>query len=169
MRILTGSCAIAALILSATAALAVSGPSGKYAFVSMEMCEAQLTVTKDFNGKVTDVNLTKAGMMAGGTGYITFTPTSASAGNATVTGAVLIESGALRVGSNGFNWHQNADNQPSTPYSFTATTFTFGGQVYRIVGGNLAGGIYKNVYLVRRDDTVPGNANCIISISATKQ
>ena len=168
MGTLKGLSATSALILSTTAVFAASGPSGKYAFVSTEMCEPQLTVTKDGNGKVTNVALSKSGMMAGGAGYVTFAPTSASGGTATVTGSVLIEGGALRVGATGFSWHQKTDNHPSTPYSFTATTFTFGGKVYRIVGSNLASGFYKNVYLVRRD-TSDGNANCVNMISATKQ
>jgi hypothetical protein len=167
MRIITGLGVISALILSTVTASAVNRPSGKYAFVSVESCEAQLTLTKDAQGKVTNVVLAKSGMMSGGAGYITFNQTSASGGNATITGSVLIEGGAVRVGGNGFNWIQKADNQPATAYSFTATTFTYGGQVYQIVGSNLVSGIYKNVYLISRD-TAKGNANCVNTISATR-
>ena len=168
MRTHTCLGAMSALLLSATAAFAATGPSGKYAFISSEMCEAKLTVSKDNNGKVISVGLTQPGLMSGGVGYITFTPKSASGGNAAVTGSTLIEGGALRVGAFAFNWAQKANNKPATPYSFTATTFTFGGMVYRYVGSNLAGGFFRNVYLARRD-TAGGNTNCVNVISATKQ
>ena len=106
-------------------------------------------------------------MMSGGAGYITFTQTSANGGTATITGSVLIEGGAVRVGNNGFAWSEKGDDQPATAYSFTATTFTYGGQVYQMVGSNLASNVYKNVYLIRRD-TADGNANCVNTISATR-
>jgi hypothetical protein len=169
MRTLTSLSAISALILSTAAANAVNGPNGKYAFISVESCEARLTLSKDINGKVTDVVINKSGMMSGGAGYVTFTPTSASGGKATITGSVLIEGGAVRVGNNGFNWSQKPDNQTGVTYSFTATTFTFGGQVYQMVGSNLPSPskIYRNVYLIRRD-TADGNANCVNTISATR-
>ena len=161
MRILALTGALCALAFGTASAFA-AGPSGKYAFVSTTFCEAKLVVTKDGNGKVTDVTTTQPGMMSGETGFITF-----ANGHATVTGAVLIEGGAVRVGNNGFAWHQKTDNTPSTPYSFTATTFTYGSQVYQYVGSNTVGGIVKNVYLMRRD-SVPGNPNCVSTISATK-
>ena len=63
---------------------------------------------------------------------------------------------------------QRPNNPPTTSYSFTATTFTFGGKVFQFVGSNLVGGFYRNVYLVRRD-TADGNPNCVNVISATKQ
>ena len=74
----------------------------------------------------------------------------------------------MRIGSSGFNWVQKPDNQTATPYSFTATAFTFGGQVYQMVGSNIVSGIYRNIYLMRRD-LVNGNSNCVNTVSATKQ
>ena len=168
MRHSIGVAAFAAATMFASVVHAANGPNGKYAFVSVEMCEARLAVTKDSNGKVTDVSLTKAGMMSGNAGYITFTPTSASGGKATITGAVLIEGGAVRIGNAGYNWSQKPDNQAGVPYSFTATTFTFGGQVYQLYGSNNFKTIYQNIYLIRRD-TVDGNSNCVQTLSATKQ
>ena len=168
MRHPIGLAAFAAAAFIANAAQAANGPNGKYAYVSVEMCEAKLTVTKDANGKVTNVSLSQAGMMSGGAGYITFTLTSASGGKATITGAVLIEGGAVRIGNSGFNWNQKPDNLTGVPYSFTATTFTFGGQVYQFYGSNNVKTTYQNVYLIRRD-TVDGSSNCVQTISATKQ
>lgn len=168
MRHPIGVAAFAAAAIFTSAVQAANGPNGKYAFVSVEMCEAKLTVTKDSNGKVTNVSLSKAGLMSGNAGYITFTPTSASGGKATISGAVLIEGGAVRIGTSGFNWIQKPDNLTGVPYSYTATTFTFGGQVYQFYGSNNFNTTYQNVYLIRRD-TVDGNANCVQTMSATKQ
>lgn len=150
-------------------------PSGAYAFASNEMCEAQLAVTKSGSGNVTDVKLSKTGMMEAGNGIITFTPTSATGGTFTITNSTLVDGGSLRLGSvSSFPWHQITQNQSNVPYSFTATTVTVGSgaqqQVYQLVCGNVVSGVCGSVFLVRRDTTtVPNNTDCVNSISAVKR
>src|SRR6185437_14539850 len=145
------------LLPIASPAWAAAAPklSGAYAFASNEMCQAQLAVTSDGTGHVTNVTIAKTGMMEAGNGIITFTSTSATGGTFTITNSTLIDGGALRAATDGFPWHQLTKNQTSTPYSFTATTFTFGSgaqkQVYQMVCGNIVSGVCRSVYLVRRD------------------
>jgi hypothetical protein len=161
-----------AALLCAMPGLACAAPevNGKFAYMSQSFCEAKLTVTKDGNGKVTSVNLTQAGMMSVSTGYITFNQNTSKA---TITGATLLEGGALRVANSGFNWTQGPDNNPTpTDFAFTNTTFTYGGQVYRMVYSDQAGeNAFRTVYMMRRftNDGAQGNPNCFEAIWATKQ
>jgi hypothetical protein len=168
----TVKCFGVAALLCAMPGLACAAPevNGKFAYMSQSFCEAKLTVTKDGNGKVTSVNLTQAGLMSVSVGYITF---NQNTGKATITGATLIEGGGLRVANSGFNWAQKPDNNPTpTEYSFTNTTFTYGGQVYKMVYSDQAGeNAFRSVYLMRRwtDEANPDNPNCLEAIWATKQ
>jgi hypothetical protein len=163
----------AALLVSATAGqTAAPKISGKYAFLSSTFCEAQLTLKKDNQGKVTDVLISRSGLLSSNVGYITFTPTSNAAGDAVITGSTMVEGGALRVNNNGFNWTQKTDNVPSTPYSFTATTFTFGDQTYKMVfsEADTTSGFFRQVYLMRRASNDNNtNPDCVEIISANKQ
>ncbi len=153
------------------AAAAAPQVAGKYAYMQISQCEAQLTTAKDENGKVTDVNTVQNGLMSVGNGYITFNPkfSGATHGTAIVNGSNLIEGGSVRVNGNGFSWHQKLENFRA-PYSFAATTFTVGGQVYAMTYANLVNGFYQTIYLVQLDTTNgSGNPNCLNAITATRQ
>ena len=145
-----------------------AGPqvTGKYAYVSTTHCEAKLNVTKDLQGKVTNVTLQSGGVVSSSVGYITFTKTSATGGTAVISGATLIEGGTLRVNNNGFNWVTKPDNMPSTPYSFTETTFTLGGMTFRMAYADAEGAYFRTVYLVRRESPT---SNCLETVWATRQ
>lgn len=114
--------------------------------------------------------LSQSGQFSGGTGIITFTPTSTTGGTASLTNATVIEGGVVRIGTAAFNWSQKSNNKSNIPYSFTATTFTFGGQVYQMSCGNIVNGVCRSVFLVHRDSANNNtNPNCVNAISAVKQ
>jgi hypothetical protein len=161
--------AVAALLVMSTAAIAAPPTvDGRYAFLSQTFCEAKLIVSKA-GPNVTNVTLSQSGQMYSGVGYITF---NSGAGTASITSQKGIEGGTLRVNNTGFAWGPAKDpNQTNIPYSFTNSTFTFGGQDYVMVyADGEGGGAYRSVYLVRRGQgNSETNANCVESIWATKQ
>ena len=162
--------AMAMCVMAGAAHSATPRVKGAYAFISQGYCEAQITTTKDVDGDVRNVNPTKAGQAWSSIGYINVTPTSATAGNATITGSTLVEGGALRINGSGFNWTQKADNQASQSYSFTPTTFTYAGMTYQMVYADPYGAgdaYFRTVYLLRK--TVEAGQNCYEAIHATKQ
>jgi hypothetical protein len=163
--------AVALLCVVASAAQAAPPRvNGSYAFASHSSCEAQLTTNKKPTGELTSVNPAKSGSFGASVGYINFTPTSATAGNATITGATLMEGGAVRVNGSGFAWATKADNQAAHAYSFTATTFIYAGQTYQMVYADPYGAgnaFFRTVYLLRRSNDA--GMNCLEVIHATKQ
>jgi hypothetical protein len=149
--------------------------TGKYAYLSINMCQASFTTTTDIYrlGSGTNAPAIKtlspanAGLMSASTGYITFTPAAAGAPNGTAAGSgVLVEGAALKINASGNPaWAQKADPIPSSTYSFTDTTFTLAGDVYQMTYGNVVNTFAKTVNLLRRE----GTTNCLIAITATKQ
>jgi hypothetical protein len=167
-----GKCLSATFALLVCASAAMAAPpqvDGKYAFISQTFCEAQLTIVKDSKGFVKDVLNSKSGMISSAIGYITFTPSSATAGSAAITGSTIVEGGAVRIGNSGFAWKQAGNNVGVTPYSFTNTQFTFGDQTYKmIVADAVADGFFRTVYLMRRA-TDDKNPDCVETIWVSKQ
>jgi hypothetical protein len=173
MKIATGILAAATLLMTQAgpAAAVTSKLSGAYVFVQSEHCEATLTTTSSA-GKVTAVNVPKVGLNSGSIGTITFTPTTATSGNASVQ-ADRVEGGSVRVNTNGFPT-QTATDTFSAPYSFTATTFTLGSglsaMVYKVRYGKLISGVAQTVYLLRKSEiNEQSNTNCLSTTVGTKQ
>ena len=141
--------------------------SGKYALSGVTSCEARLA---DPQHHITGLT----GVISANTGYVTFTPSSAGAASGTVvaTGVTQVEGGALRFGKDGFAWSTTHDTSPATSYSFTATTFTLGGNVYSMTQANLVGtgvhAVYKTVNILRRRNDGGGNPNCLESTTFTQ-
>ena len=176
MKVTTGLLASFGILAMGQAAQATPPKvTGKYAYLSINMCQSSFTTTTDTyrlgSGTtapaVKSLNTASAGLMGTGIGYITFTPASAGAANGTVTGTgFLVEGAALKINSSGSPaWALKSDTIPSAAYSFTDTTFTLAGDVYQMTYGNVVNTFAKTVYLMRRE----GTTNCLNAVTATKQ
>jgi hypothetical protein len=170
--------AIALCGLTGGAEAATFKPSGRYAFTAVESCEAKFGFTTESvrlaNGKtdtgVRMINSQHNGHIGSGIGYITFKPTSASAGTYTLS-ITNIHGGALRVNNGGVDVKTDVQSFGGT-YSFTATTFTFnstpnGTLIYRMAYGALNSvGLPSSVHFVRQDSSGE-TTNCVQAITAT--
>ncbi|MGB7260029.1 MAG: hypothetical protein WBD48_18310, partial [Pseudolabrys sp.] len=191
-RFIQGGTCMKAIGLVVTAMLLVSHvgtadavsvkPSGKYAFTSIDSCEAKFTFAfgsyKTAAGPSTNavrvINSVANGHIGSGVGYITFTPKTAAGGNVTMT-LTEIGGGALRINNGGVNVTTKPESFSGT-YSFTTTSFTFtptGGSAmtYTMVYGALnASGVPSSLHLVRQDSSgEPGDPNnCVETITATR-
>jgi len=163
-----------------TADAAPVKPKGKYAFTSVDSCEAKFTfafgsyktAANGTDNAVRVINSVANGHIGSGVGYITFTPTSASGGTFTVS-LTDIGGGALRINNGGVN----VTTKPQTfngSYSFTATTFTLtptGGSAMTYVMAygvaDPATGATNSVHLVRQDSSGE-TTNCVQAITATR-
>jgi hypothetical protein len=179
---------VASLAMVQTAQAVTSKLSGKYAFQSVDLCEAKLTAplttvlappagSPTTTQVVKSVNTIKSGLMSVSVGYVTFNPSTATSGSLNVSSRV-VEGGAVRVGTSGFamnshndsfagTWSINSDTDPTTvtvtPTGGSAMTFT-------LAYANLVSGVAQTAYLVRRDPTNgDNNPNCLNSIHATRQ
>ena len=173
------------LVLSqvAIANAATLRPSGKYAFTSIDSCEAKFTFTfgqyKTGTGATDNavhlINSVANGHIGSGIGYIPFTPTSLTGGNFSVS-LTDVGGGALRINAGGTNVTTKPKSLAGS-YSFTATTLTLSptGQsamTFAAAYGALNGaGAPSSVHLVRQD-TGGGESgdpnNCIQSITASR-
>jgi len=187
-RSIAAALAAVMLVLSqmAIANAAALRPSGKYAFTSADSCEAKFTFT--FKSYVTSTNPTTTtdnavrainsvanGHIGSGIGYLTFTPTSLTGGNFSVS-LTDVGGGALRINAGGTNVTTKPKSLAGS-YSFTATTFTLtptgqSAMVFAAAYGALNGtGAPSSVHLVRQDtgggETGDPN-NCIQSITASR-
>jgi hypothetical protein len=190
---LTGA-AVLAMAQGAHAAV-LSIVSGKYAFQEIDLCEATIKGVQEIVlapgavppntlqvPAVKNLNLLKSGLIAVGVGYITFTPLTATSGNAGAT-FISVEGGAVRVISPTVPQGYAMNKKPSQAFAATwsinsataPTTFTLtppGGpaQTWDITYGNVVSGVARTIYLVRVD-AVNGdnNPNCLQAITATRR
>lgn len=156
MRLIIRIFAVAALLLgSATLApsTALAAPpviSGAYIFSASSNCQAILSITKDPDDRVTDVNITEGGALNGIAGTITFTPATGRAvlSATNVDGELLLMQGLtsnakLTQGTSSNDW----------AYSNTSTTFTLNGITYRGAYGKRSGGIVQQFTVVGREES----------------
>jgi hypothetical protein len=163
-----------------TADAAAAKPKGKYAFTTVDSCEAKFTFTfKSYvtaagptDNAVRTINSVANGHIGVGVGYITFTPTSASGGTFTMS-LTDIGGGALRINNGGVDVTTKPQSFTGN-YSFTATTFTLTPSVGNALTFTMAYGepdpttnITKSVHLIRQDSSGE-TANCVMAITATK-
>jgi hypothetical protein len=181
MRKILGLLACTVLLVSTagTASAVALRPSGKYAFTSIESCEAKFTFSTSTyktpaNGTDTAVRIINSvgdGHIGSGVGYITFTPTTATGGNFSFD-LTDISGGALRINSGGVNVKTKTQTA-SGSYTFTATTFTLSPtgkavMTFTMAHGALnASGAPTSVHLVRQDSNGDSN-NCVQALTATK-
>lgn len=162
-----------ALVLGTMQSAAALPPkvSGVYAFMSWSLCEARFTTTTN-NYKlannttapaVTTVNPASSGLLEVAVGTVTFPSTAVSSGNATVK-MVQIEGGSLQINTSEFTMRRRVPADQTAAFSLTETTFTFAGMTYDMTFGDVASGVARTVYLVRKE-----NSNCLNAISATKR
>lgn len=155
MRLIIRIFAVAALLLgSATlapsTALAAPVISGAYIFSASSNCQAILSVTKDVDGNVIDVNINTGGALNGIAGTIRFTPDTGMAAlyATSVDGELLLMQGLtssarLTQGTSSENW----------AYSNTSTTLTLDGTTYRAAYGKGSGGIVHQFTVVGREES----------------
>ena len=181
MRAIVGLLGAVLLLLDATgtASAAALRPSGKYAFTSSDSCEAKFTfafgsyktASGTTNNAVRVINSVANGHIGSGVGYITFTPTSASGGNFTMS-LTNIHGGALRINNGGVDVATETQTASGT-YTFTATTFTLTPasqpvMTFAMTHGALnANGAPSSVHLARQDSSGETN-NCVQAITATR-
>lgn len=170
---------IALLSLAGSADAASLRPAGKYAFTAIESCEAKFGFTTESvrlaNGKtdtaVRIINSQHNGHIGSGSGYISFTPKSATGGTFTFS-MIDVGGGALRVNNGGTDVTVKAESA-SGNYSFTGTTMVLtpsSGPTmsFRMVFGALSSsGAPNSVHLVRKSSSGE-TGNCTQSIIATK-
>ena len=167
-----------------TADAAAVKPSGKYAFTDNDSCEAKFTFTfKSYvtstNPATTDnavrtINSVANGHIGASVGTITFTPTSATGGNFSVT-TTDISGGALRINNGGINVTTSSPQSFSGTYTYTANSLTLtpppavdDPMTFVMAYGQLpASGIPNSVHLIRKHAGGDTN-NCVESIIATK-
>src|SRR6187431_303469 len=133
---------LAGLVTLAMGQAAQAAPpkvTGKYAYLSINMCQASFATTTD---------IYRLGSGTNAPAVKTLSPANAGLINASGNPA----------------WAQKADPIPSSTYSFTDTTFTLAGDVYQMTYGNVVNTFAKTVNLLRRE----GTTNCLIAITATK-
>ncbi|MGH6789187.1 MAG: hypothetical protein ACRECC_05850 [Pseudolabrys sp.] len=169
-----------------TAGAVTVRPAGKYAFTSVDSCEAKFTFT--FKGYVTKTNPPTTdnavrvispvadGHIGASVGSITFKPTSANSGNFTYT-HTDVGGGALRINTDGRNVTTKTKTASgSYSFSFTQTTFTLSptgesAQTFTMAYGALnASGVPSSLHLVRQHSGgEPGDPNnCVETITATR-
>lgn len=177
MKIATSILTGAALLAMAQAAQAVPPkPTGKYAFMGFNQCEARFNFSiRNYTtpGAGTDVGVkmispAQSGTLSAETGYITFTPSTvgASSGNVVLTNRSQAQGGALRINNSRFPWTGGSEADLNGTYSFTDTTFTItipvqGTFTFAMTHANAG----KTFYLVRHEAPDP----CLNAITATKQ
>jgi hypothetical protein len=175
-------CLAAAALLAgqvASADAATVKPNGKYAFSTVDTCEANftfavasyLTGPNSASNAVRSINSVANGHIGTGVGYITFNPSSASGGTFNLN-LTNIHGGALRIKNGGVNVVTETQNL-SGNYSFTASSMTFSPSTgspltFIMAYGSLnASGVPSSVHLARQDSSGETN-NCVQSITATK-
>jgi hypothetical protein len=181
MRRMVGllACTVVLVSVAGTAGAVTLRPSGKYAFTSVDSCEAKFTFAfgqyKTGAGTTTNavrvINSVANGHIGSGVGYITFAPNSPTGGKFSLS-LTNVHGGALRINNGGVN----VKTEPQTAtgsYSFTATTFTLSPtgesvMTFAMAHGALnATGAPSNVQLVRQDSSGETN-NCVQAITAAR-
>lgn len=169
---------VALLAMAQTAQAVPPKPTGKFAFMLFNQCEAKINTTtantylKDGGGTDIAVRTLRLAPQIGvggisvNNGYITFSPSAvgSSSGNVLLSGQTLVEGGSLRVNNDGRAMTSGPQPNINGTYSFTDTTFTItipgeGAQAFAMTHANNS----KTFYLVRRED-----ARCLTAITATR-
>ena len=172
--VLTSSLVVLAQVSVAQTPAQAAPPkvSGKYALMGSGNCQAKFTTLSRHyklagsgNGPaVWEISPDYLGEIAVEAGYITFTPSAAGSTSGTFAGSTTsIRGSALAIDTSGSPMVQQNGETFSGAYSATSTTFTLGGDVFVMTFGNVAGGVARQINLVRRD-----NARCAVVLSFTK-
>lgn len=165
--------------LGTAADAATLRPNGKYAFTQTEQCEAKftfafgryLTSTSTSSNAVRIINSVGNGSIGASVGYITFTPTTSSGGNFSMS-LTDVDGGALRINNGGVNVTTKLQGA-SGAYTFATSSLTLtpkgqSAMTFTMVYGALnAAGAPASVHLVRQSASGE-TANCVQEITATK-
>ena len=163
-----------AFLVMAQAAQAAPKVSGKYALMQFIQCGATIdTNTGNFakpgggSAPAVETLTSGTGEIAIAVGTITFPSAAVSSGNASIEMS-FVGGDVLRVDGNGSPVGTQTQNQQGTfALSNTSFSFTPNGQpaeTWTMRFADLAGGVARTFYLVRRED-----AKCLQAITATKQ
>ena len=153
-----------ALVVTAQAAqAAVPKIKGKYTYHSVNICQIGISVAKDVQGDVVNINtLGSNGNMSTILGTTNFTGAAAYSGLITHS-AKKIEGSAFYIGSG--PGLANSTETGSGAYSNTATTLTLGEDVYTVRYSNIVGDVAKTVSFIVR---LSGN-RCFESGTLTRE
>lgn len=176
MRIVSGlSLSIGLLAMTLAAEAAAPKVAGKYAVMGYDLCQARFFTNFDNFSRpskpaapaVVSVQpeVNGFGTLRVRVGVITFPATASTSGNASVS-FVIVQGATAKINHLGTNMARSTSSLNGA-FSFTASTFTFGGSVHDIQVANVVSGVARTIYAVAQPSG--GAPNCATAIMMTKQ
>ena len=132
--------------------------SGKYAAFSVSLCSARIRAT------ASSVRSTENGVLNVGNGYMTFTPSSATTGNAAIA-LTQVRGPNTTVNAPNSGWQQKPGSE-SGPYTLGNSTLVLAGDTWIASYADVVGGIAKTINLSRRETDL--NPDCVDAITLTR-
>jgi hypothetical protein len=159
MQSWNGVAALAIIVASSLPAQAAPPQvSGKYAAFSVALCSARIRAT------ATGVRSTEGGVLNVSNGYMTFTPSSATAGNA-VLALTQVRGPNTTVNAPNSGWQQKPFSGNGS-YTLGNSTMVLAGDTWIASYANIVGGIAKTINLSRRETDL--NPDCVDGITLTR-